>query len=48
MILNHLGYNVVASTGRPQEADYLHALGANEIIDRATLSGPGKPLSKAR
>jgi acrylyl-CoA reductase (NADPH) len=48
MILNHLGYNVVASTGRPQEADYLHELGANEIIDRATLSGPGKPLSKAR
>jgi acrylyl-CoA reductase (NADPH) len=47
-ILHGLGYRVVASTGRPQEADYLRELGADEIIDRATLSGPGKPLVKAR
>src|SRR5690606_31749677 len=43
-----LGYTVVASTGRPQEAGYLKALGAAEIIDRALLSAPGKPLAKER
>jgi acrylyl-CoA reductase (NADPH) len=35
---------VTASTGRIGEADYLRALGASEIIDRATLSEAGKPL----
>ncbi|SSW63096.1 Acrylyl-CoA reductase AcuI [Achromobacter agilis] len=40
------GYTVTASTGRPQEADYLRGLGASGILDRATLSGPGKPLQK--
>jgi acrylyl-CoA reductase (NADPH) len=48
LVLHHLGYRVVASTGRPQEADYLRRLGADEIIDRAELSAPGKPLAKAR
>ena len=47
-LLAKLGYTVVASTGRPQEADYLKALGATEIIDRALLSAPGKPLAKER
>lgn len=47
-ILAKLGYRVVASTGRPQEADYLRQLGATDIIDRATLSAPGKPLAKER
>ena len=47
-LLTKLGYTVVASTGRPQEADYLKALGATEIIDRALLSAPGKPLAKER
>jgi acrylyl-CoA reductase (NADPH) len=42
------GYKVVASTGRPEEADYLKALGASEIIDRKTLSEPGKPLQRER
>lgn len=42
------GYRVVASTGRPQESDYLRGLGAAEIVDRATLSAPGKPLQKER
>lgn len=37
-ILNKLGYEVVASTGRSSEAKYLKALGAGEIIDRNTLS----------
>src|SRR5574337_99094 len=42
------GFTVIASTGRASEADYLKGLGASEIIDRATLSAPGKPLGKER
>lgn len=48
MLLAKRGYQVVASTGRPNEAAYLHELGAQEIIDRAELSSPGKPLAKER
>lgn len=44
-LLSKLGYRVIASTGRPEEADYLHALGAAEIIDRRTLSEPGEPIA---
>jgi acrylyl-CoA reductase (NADPH) len=47
-LLNKLGYQVAASTGRPAEADYLRTLGATEIIDRAELSEPGKALGKQR
>ncbi len=47
-LLAGLGFRVVASTGRAAEADYLRALGAAEVIDRATLSEPGKPLQKER
>jgi acrylyl-CoA reductase (NADPH) len=47
-ILSKLGYRVVASTGRMAEADYLRDLGAAEVIDRAELSGPAKPLAKER
>jgi acrylyl-CoA reductase (NADPH) len=47
-LLSRLGFRVVASTGRPAEADYLRALGAAEILDRAVLSTPGKPLQKER
>jgi acrylyl-CoA reductase (NADPH) len=47
-ILARGGYRVVASTGRPKEADYLRGLGAAEIVDRAALSSPGKPLQKER
>lgn len=47
-LLKKLGYQVVALTGRPQEADYLKALGAAEVIDRKELSGPAKPLAKER
>lgn len=47
-ILARLGYRVVASTGRIHEREYLEALGAAEIIDRATLSEPGRPLAKER
>ncbi|MBO9489087.1 oxidoreductase [Endozoicomonas sp. G2_1] len=47
-ILAKLGYTVVASTGRPEESDYLKSLGASEIIDRSSLSEPGRPLAKER
>lgn len=47
-ILSNLGYRVIASTGRPDEADYLRALGAAEIIDRSTLSEPGAPIARER
>jgi acrylyl-CoA reductase (NADPH) len=47
-LLTRLGYRVVASTGRVNETEYLQALGAAEIIDRATLSEPGRPLTKER
>lgn len=47
-LLARLGYRVVASTGRPQEADFLRALGAGEVIAREELNAPGKPLAKER
>ncbi|MBL8470536.1 MAG: oxidoreductase [Rhodocyclaceae bacterium] len=47
-LLAKLGYKVIASTGRMQEADYLKSLGAADIIDRAELSAPGKPLGRER
>ncbi len=47
-ILAKLGYQVVASTGRSQEADYLKGLGAAEVIDRAELSGQARALGKER
>ncbi|MCA0326500.1 MAG: oxidoreductase [Proteobacteria bacterium] len=47
-LLSRLGYTVHASTGRMHEAEHLKALGASELVDRATLSGPGKPLQKER
>jgi acrylyl-CoA reductase (NADPH) len=47
-LLHRLGFSVTASTGRPDEVDYLHRLGADAIIDRRELSGIGKPLTKAR
>lgn len=47
-LLHQLGYTVVASSGRPEEAPYLKSLGASEVIDRASLSQPGKPLVKER
>jgi acrylyl-CoA reductase (NADPH) len=47
-ILARLGYTVVASTGRPQEADYLRELGASSTLDRTELSEPGRPLGRER
>jgi acrylyl-CoA reductase (NADPH) len=45
-LLGSLGYTVVASTGRPQEAAYLRDLGATRIVERGELSQAGKPLQK--
>ncbi len=47
-LLSKLGYTVVASTGRMEEAAHLQALGATTVIDRAELSNPGKPLARER
>jgi acrylyl-CoA reductase (NADPH) len=47
-VLAKLGYRVVASTGRPEEAGYLKELGAADTIDRNELSSPGRPLGKER
>ena len=47
-LLAKLGYAVAASTGRPEEADYLKGLGAGEIVSRSELSAPARPLAKER
>ncbi|WP_046866520.1 MDR family oxidoreductase [Microvirga massiliensis] len=47
-LLARAGWHVIASTGRVQESDYLKGLGAAEILDRAELSGPARPLGKER
>jgi acrylyl-CoA reductase (NADPH) len=47
-LLSKLGYSVVASTGRINEAEFLKALGATLVIDRAELSAPGKAIGKER
>lgn len=47
-ILARRGFRVVASTGKMGEAAYLKGLGAESVIDRNTLSQPGKPLQKER
>ncbi len=48
MLMNKLGFTVVASSGRSEESAYLKRLGASEVIERASLSEPGKPLAKER
>ncbi len=48
-ILAGAGYEVVASTGKSGEHDWLKALGASEVIDREETSAPsGRPLDKQR
>ncbi|MFO6421633.1 MDR family oxidoreductase [Hylemonella sp. W303a] len=47
-LLSRLGYQVTAVTGKSAQADYLRALGAAAVIDRAELAAPGKPLQKER
>jgi acrylyl-CoA reductase (NADPH) len=47
-LLANLGYRVIASTGREEEAAYLSGLGAHEIIPRQELSGEPRPLARER
>ncbi len=47
-LLSKLGYAVVAATGKTSEENYLKQLGASQVMDRAELSAPGKPLQKER
>ncbi len=47
-LLSRLGHRVVASSGKADQAGYLQQLGAAEVIDRAELAAPGKPLQKER
>jgi acrylyl-CoA reductase (NADPH) len=45
-LLAKLGYQVIASTGRSSEADYLKRLGAAEVIERKELAGAPRALGK--
>lgn len=48
-ILNKLGYNVIAATGKFHEKEMLLATGAKDIVDRKELDDDsGKPLLKGR
>ncbi|MCK2052677.1 MDR family oxidoreductase [Methylobacterium sp. 37f] len=47
-LMARAGWHVIASTGRDAEGEYLRGLGASEVLDRADLSKPGKPLAKER
>ncbi|MEP7280596.1 MAG: MDR family oxidoreductase [Rubrivivax sp.] len=47
-LLSRLGFQAVAASGKPQEADYLTALGATRVMPRAELGVAGKPLQKER
>jgi acrylyl-CoA reductase (NADPH) len=42
------GRHVVASTGRPDESDYLRRLGAADVVDRSSLAEPGRALQSQR
>ncbi len=46
-MFSNLGYEVVAFSGKKDQADYLKALGASDIIDRHTLEMGKRPLEKA-
>jgi putative YhdH/YhfP family quinone oxidoreductase len=48
-LLAHLGYDVVAATGKPQEAGFLQALGAKTVVQRDELvDGSSKALLRER
>jgi acrylyl-CoA reductase (NADPH) len=46
MAMAKLGYEVAASTGRPDTADYLRSLGASQIVAREDLARPCKLLEE--
>ncbi|MGI2025827.1 MDR family oxidoreductase [Endozoicomonas acroporae] len=45
-LLDQLGYQVVAASGRPENSGWLKAIGADRVIDRAELLEPARPLEK--
>ncbi|HEY1057541.1 MAG TPA: MDR family oxidoreductase [Limnobacter sp.] len=47
-LLSKLGYTVVATSGKPEQAEFLKSLGAHDVMDRNALSAAGKPLQKER
>jgi acrylyl-CoA reductase (NADPH) len=47
-LLAKLGYNVVASTGRVSESEFLKDLGATTIVNREIFNGPVKALAKTQ
>ena len=47
-LLARLGYQVAASTGRPETAGYLKSLGAADILPREEFSGTPRPLARER
>ncbi|MAZ09710.1 MULTISPECIES: MDR family oxidoreductase [unclassified Limnobacter] len=48
VLLSKLGYTVVATSGKPEQTEFLKGLGASEVMDRKLLSEPGKPLQRER
>ncbi|MCB1784627.1 MAG: oxidoreductase [Gammaproteobacteria bacterium] len=47
-LLSKLGYRVAAVSGKPEAADYLRNLGAQEILSREEMSVPPRPLEGQR
>jgi acrylyl-CoA reductase (NADPH) len=45
-LLSNLGYEVVAVTGRPEQADFLKSLGASDIAARGDFADKPRPLAK--
>ena len=46
MILNKMGYNVTAVTGKESKSDYLKSLGAKNIVNRAEFEKDPRPIDK--
>jgi acrylyl-CoA reductase (NADPH) len=47
-LLAKLGFTVIATSGRPEETNYIKGLGATDVLPRADFTSPGKPLGKER
>ena len=45
-LLDQLGYQVVAASGRPENHEWLKSIGADRVIERAELQEPARPLEK--
>ena len=46
MVLNKMGYNVTAVTGKENKSDYLKSLGAKNIVNRAEFEKDPRPIDK--